>query len=198
MNTVKNYHIKIPVTKRGSGVYKYNYIQWDISDQLDVHSFLKNHPKCKFESAGKIVANEKKTCGYEIVVDQKWKDKKYIVYLVVINGKIIKGGKSKNPIPIRTYGAGTEKNLTEKGSPSVTNYFYSQLFRECLKKGDVVEFYCHQAQVRVDDWDELGDIVKGVTTSRYEEVEVKLNALLVKALGRKPIGEGNLLQRSKK
>jgi hypothetical protein len=192
-----NQLLKFKTTPKRSGEYTYTTMEWDLSEQLDVDIFLKNNPEFQFEKAGTIVKNLKKTPSYEIQVLPNWKNKKFILYLLTINGKILKGGKSKNPLQKRTYGAGTEINWTMKGSPSDTNYIYSQIFRQCLENGDAVDFYCLQAPYNINQFNVFGEI-KIIETSPYEEMESILNKKLIESLGRKPIGEGNLMEQFKK
>lgn len=184
--------LEFKTTKKRSGVYDYQTMKWDLTSQLDVTTFLKNNKEFKFEKVGKVIKNTNKTSGYEIEVLPSWKKKKFILYLLTVNGKILKGGKSKNPLPQRTYGAGTEINWTMKGSPSDTNYIYSQIFRQCLENGDNVEFYCFQAPYDVNEYNVFGKKII-LETSPYEEYESILNKKLIDSLGKKPIGEGNLM-----
>jgi hypothetical protein len=121
-----------------------------------------------------------------------------IIYLVVIFGKIIKGGKSKNSLPQRTYGAGTEENWTMKGSPSDTNYVWSQIFRACIKKNIPIKFYiCKVPTIQAEYITSEGG-KKYIEISPYEEMEKDLNAHLMKVMGRKIIGERDLLSFNKK
>lgn len=188
--------LKFKTTKKRSGKYDYTTMEWDLTEQLNVDDFLRNNPEFQFEKVGRVVKNTKKTCGYQIEVLPGWEKKKFILYLLTVNGKILKGGKSKNPLPQRTYGAGTEVNWTMKGSPSDTNYVYSQIFRQCIENGDEVEFYCLQAPYNVNEFDVFGQ-TKVIETSPYEEMESILNKKLIDSLGRKPIGEGNLMEEFK-
>lgn len=185
--------LKFNITEKNSGKYIYNPVVWDLTNQLRIHDFLNKNPDFNFELAGKVVEDKHKTCGFKIEVFEKWKNKKFILYLLVINNKIVKGGKSKNPLPQRTYGAGTEKNWTEKGSPSETNYVYSQIFRQCIKDNISVEFYALQADYNIQNYNVFGKNIT-IETSPYEEMESILNRKLVDELGKKPIGEGKLLE----
>lgn len=189
--------IEFLVTEKGSKKYDYKKIEWDLTEQLDVIEFLNENPQYQFVNAGKIVENPKSTCGFRIKMDKEYEKKKFIIYLLVVDGKIVKGGKSKNPLPLRTYAAGTEINWTMKGTPSDTNYVYSQIFRSCLKKNMNVEFYCFAAPFEVKEYDVFGE-KKIYEYSPYEEYEKTLNASLKKKLGRNLIGERNLLDIFKK
>jgi hypothetical protein len=188
--------LRFKTTKKGIGKFDYIDMEWNLSNQIDVDEFLKNNPNFPFVKAGRIVKNTTNTSGYEIEVGPEWKDKKFVLYLLVIDGKIVKGGKSKNPLPQRTYGAGTEHNWTMKGSPSETNYVYSQIFRKCLEESRPVEFYCFQVPFVTDTQNVFGTEMI-LELSAYEEYESVLNKTLMNYLNRKPIGEGNLMEQFK-
>ena len=188
--------IEFNTTEKFSRKYDYTTMKWDLSEQLDINTFLAKYPNL-FIKAGRVAGDANKSCGYRLDVVDEWKDKSYVLYLVVVHGKILKGGKSKNPLPFRTYGAGTEENWTMKGTPSDTNYVYSQIFRQCVADNVEVEFYMMQCPVTTIEFDFLG--VKQVQeVSPYEEMEQVLNAALTEMLGRNPIGAGNLMEQHKK
>jgi hypothetical protein len=191
-----NHKIRFKTTKRASGKYEYTNHEWDISAQLNIHDFLKNNPKMDFENAGILIENPKKASGFQISLSEKWKNTKYILYILVINGKVAKGGKSKNELSKRSYDAGTEHNWTVTGEASPTNYVYSQIFRESLKNGDKVEFYCCKCPFEMREIDMWGEVfIKKQST--YEEMEIELNKRLFNALGRKLIGDGKLMEQFK-
>ena len=188
--------LKFKTTDKKSREYKYRESVWDLTKQLSINEYLKT---CKypFVKGGWVEEKVESTCGYKICVNDEWKDKDKLLYLLVIDGKILKGGKSKNPLPKRTYGAGTEENWTMKGSPSDTNYIYSQIFRQCLKDGVSVEFYLFQAPKQLVKYPLSNGGYGEVMVSPYEEMEQSLNADLMAKLGKKPIGEGNLFEQYK-
>jgi len=189
--------LEFQITDKGSKKYIYKKIKWDLSEQLDIVEFLLKNPNYNFVKAGKIVKNSESTCGFKIQTIDGYETAKFIIYLLVIDGKIVKGGKSKNTLPSRTYGAGTENNWTMKGSPSDTNYVYSQIFRDCLKKGIDVDFYCYAVPYETKKYNVFGEI-KTYECSPYEEYEKALNLKLKEKLGRNLIGEGKLLAPFKK
>jgi hypothetical protein len=118
--------------------------------------------------------------------------------LVSICGKVLKGGKSKNSLDMRSYAAGTEESWTMRGTPSVTNYVWSQIFRESLNTDCEVNFYgmiVPSVQMTYESFD--GQIITE-SVSPYESEEKKMNALLNKLNGKKVIGEGKLLDPIKK
>jgi hypothetical protein len=80
-----------------------------------------------------------------------------------------------------------------RGTPSVTNYVWSQIFRESFNSGCEVKFYgmvVPSFQMTYESFD--GTFITE-SVSPYESEEKKLNALLNKLNGRKVIGEGKLL-----
>lgn len=188
--------IEFLVTEKGSKKYEYRKIEWDLTNQLDITEFLKDNPQYNFVKSGKIVENSKSTCGFKIQMNEEFEKKKFVIYLLVVGGKILKGGKSKNPLPSRTYGAGTEENWTMKGSPSETNYVYSQIFRHCLKNNIDVDFYCYDVPYVTQECNVFGK-KKTFEFSPYEEYEKTINSVLKEKLGKNLIGEGKLLLSSK-
>ena len=131
--------------------------------------------------------------GYRIVPLGEWGNIPYVVYLMVINGKIIKGGKVKGPIQTRSYSAGTEENWTMRGTPSPTNYVFSQIFRMCVANNIPVQFYCHDCGSVPITWTDAYGNEQITNASAYEEIESSLNQHLRDTLGRHPIGDGGLL-----
>ena len=170
---------------------------WDCNKQLDRDVFLE---KCNipFEIGGWVESDSKNTCGYRIREVDKFKDVGNIVYLLVFLGKILKGGKSKKTLRKRSYAAGTEKNWLnpETGNGcSETNYIWSQIFRKYCN-GEI-KFYVYAVPTIKVEYPTCDAKKKYVEISAYEEVEKDLNLYLTKTLGRKVIGEGNLLQPNK-
>lgn len=189
--------LKFKTTQRKSEKYDYTENTWDLSSQLDINNFLKNNPKFNFVKAATIIKNEKSASGFKIETIKLFKNKKFILYLLVIDGKIVKGGKSKNELHNRSYGAGTENSWTITGESSPTNYIYSQIFRECLVQNIPVEFYCMEVGSTTRKCDIFGE-VKVLEYSPYEEYEKVLNRKLIELLGKKPIGDGKLQETNKK
>ena len=188
----QNYMLEFKTTTKNSKEYEYRTHKWNCQSQLNVDDYL-TKTRYRFEEGGHIQKNESKTCGFDICVTDEFKDACNIIYLIVIFGKIIKGGKSKNPLPQRTYGAGTEENWTMKGSPSDTNYVWSQIFRECIEKNIPIKFYICKAPITQVEYPTCEGTTKYIEISPYEEMEKELNSHLMQVLGKKPIGEGDLL-----
>ena len=192
----EEFMLEFQTTPKNSKEYNYRSHKWDCTNQLDLVEYLKK-TSYNFKEGGWIQKDEN-TSGYKICVNDEFKDASNIIYLIVIFGKIIKGGKSKNPLPKRTYCAGTEENWTMKGSPSDTNYVWSQIFRACIKKNIPIKFYICKAPTKQFEYITSEGGKKYIEISPYEEMEKHLNAHLMKVMGRKIIGEGNLLSFDKK
>jgi len=170
-------------------VYKH---RWDISKQLDVNEYLK---KCSypFEEGAVIVKDENLASGYAIKTYDKYAHKVRLIYLLTLNGKILKGGKVKGLMKDRSYKAGTDESWTNRGTPTTTNYVWSQIFRWAIKNGQEIKFYIYEAPQKLEQTPTPeGGVIEEIT-SQYEKMEVLLNKHLKETLGRKLIGEGNLL-----
>ena len=190
MNDMNEIHFKS--TKPGSKVYDYLDHTWVLNEQLDLYEVLKLPEFQKFEHCATIVYSNN-TAGFDIKLEPNFVNQNFVIYMITTRGKILKGGKSKNSLDTRSYGAGTEESWTERGTPSVTNYAWSQIFRQCLSDGYEVRFYgmvCPTIEMTYPSFD--GEIITE-KISPYESEEKKLNGLLNKLNGKKVIGEGKLL-----
>jgi hypothetical protein len=186
--------IEFKTTKSGSGEYIYESHEWDLNNQLRIKDILNLKEFSKFKYAGKISPADN-SAGYTIDVNEEFRGKKFVLYLLVIDGYVLKGGKSKNSLESRSYPAGTEESWTLRGTPSVTNYIWSQIFRSRLKEGKQdVEFYAYvvpYVELEYESFD--GSKVVEKVCGQYETEETKLNHLLKKLnKGINLIGEGSL------
>jgi hypothetical protein len=184
--------IRFKTTKANSKKYDYQEHIWTLDNQLNIDEVLELPSFSKFEYCASII-NSNSAAGYEISLVDKFKEKSFVIYLTTIDGKVLKGGKSKNPLDTRSYGAGTEDSWTMRGTPSVTNYVWSQIFRESLISNYEVKFYgmiVPSLEMTYESFD--GEIITEFV-SPYESEEKKLNGLLTKLNGKKVIGEGKLL-----
>ena len=201
-NNCKDNKLVFTITNRNSGKFEYHDITWNFCNQISLENYLK---KCKypFEYAGCIVKRDNennkdisKRIGYKIELKEKFKKSDQLIYLMTIclpcGEKIIKGGKSKNSLDKRTYNAGTEHQWTMVGNCSETNYIYSQIFRETLKKNIRINFYIYSVEKQRCTYMAPCGKQKFIETSPYEEIEKELNYHLKKFLGKNLIGEGNL------
>jgi hypothetical protein len=197
MEKTKNMEIKFKTTKRDSKKYEYQDHTWILDDQLNIEDLLVRPEFTKFEYCASIV-NSKSAAGYEIALQDKFKNQGFIIYLVTMGGKILKGGKSKNSLDTRSYTAGTEESWTMRGTPSTTNYVWSQIFRESLRTGQEIKFYGMIVPSYVMTYESFDGKVITESVSPYESEEKKLNKLLNTLNGKKVIGEGKLLTSLKK
>jgi len=184
--------ISFKTTKPNSKKYKYEDHTWYLDDQLNLDDVLSLPEFSKFKYCASIVESTLAS-GFEIDVQEGFEGQGFVIYLVSMCGKVLKGGKSKNSLDLRSYAAGTEESWTMRGTPSVTNYVWSQIFRESFNSGCEVKFYgmvVPSVQMTYESFD--GTFITE-SVSPYESEEKKLNALLNKLNGKKVIGEGKLL-----
>jgi hypothetical protein len=190
--------INFPVSKKGSKSFHSEIHSWDLTEQLSLQEILQNEHFKDFKKIARIKERNDRACGYEIeVLDENFKNRGYVLYLIVIHGKVLKGGKCKGTIDTRSYPAGTEKSWVNNGTPSEPNYIYSQIFRTCLKLGVEVDFYGVFAPVQESTYKFFGQKITQLVSS-YEECEVIMNSTLKSLKGGNLIGEGDLLQKYKK
>jgi hypothetical protein len=192
---METYVIKFKTTKHGSKRYEYREHTWYLSKQLKIQDLLKMKQFEDYKYAGKIVKADN-TAGFDIKLEKDFIGKPFVIYMITWGEFVLKGGKSKNPLDQRSYKAGTELNWTEKGTPSQTNYVWSQIFRESIKQGVPVNFYAMIVEPTTKTYKSHGEI-KTTIMSEYEEVEKDLNKLLKKLNGGKVIGEGKLMKQEK-
>ena len=188
-------------TPSNSKSYDYTEHTWVLDNQLKLNDVLKLPQFSKFKKCATIQLNNNSAAGYKINVIPEYSDKKFMLYLLVYtdpntNEKyILKGGKSKNELKNRSYSAGTEESWTMRGTPTVTNYVWSQQFR---KYGNNFEFYGYAVPTIKHTYESFdGEMVTEIVGGHYETEEVKLNNLLKKLKGSNLIGEGALMNTHK-
>jgi hypothetical protein len=190
--------IKFNTTKRGSKNYESKQEHtWILDDQLNIDDVLSKPEFSKFKYAATIVESNN-TSGYQIQLEPEFMNQSFIVYLVEKHGKVLKGGKSKNPLNNRSYSAGTEESWTMRGTCSETNYVWSQIFRESTKDGHPIKFYAMVVPSITMTYESFDGEMITEMVSPYESEEKKLNGLLNKMNGKKVIGEGKLMVQIKK
>jgi hypothetical protein len=191
--------IKFKTTKRASKNYeKTQEHTWVLDNQLDTDDILSRPEFSKFRLAATIVKSET-TAGYKIQLEPEFVNKPFVIYILSKCGKILKGGKSKNPLDLRSYSAGTEETWTMRGTCSETNYVWSQIFRESLNDGCPITFYGYIVPSFYHTYESFdGETITELVAGHYETEEKKLNFFLNTLNGSKVIGEGSLLQTQKK
>ena len=186
--------IKFKTTKRGSKNYEDTQEHtWVLDNQLNIEDVLSRPEFSKFKHAATIVKSDSAS-GYRIKLETEFIGQSFLIYVVEKCGKVLKGGKSKNTLDSRSYGAGTEETWTMKGTCSETNYVWSQIFRESIKDGCPIKFYAMAVPSTPITYLSLNGETITEIVSPYETEEKKLNKLLNDLNGKKVIGEGKLLQ----
>ncbi len=187
--------IKFKTTINNSKKYEYKNHIWNLENQLNIDDILKMKEFSNFKHCATIIKSNKE-CGFQISLEDEFIGKPFIVYIITKSGKILKGGKSKNSLDSRSYSAGTEESWTMRGTPSTTNYVWSQIFRESLKENEPIKIYGVIVPCSEVTYNSFG-IIKTKLVSHYEELEKDLNKLLKKLNGKNLIGEGKLLDEFK-
>jgi hypothetical protein len=176
--------------ERNDKEFNYKDVLWNLDQQIDVDEFL-DITAYPFEKAGWIEAADNEA-GYQLCANDRFKDKTRLLYLLVVDGKVLKGGKVKGTLRNRSYKAGTENSWNITGKASPTNYVYSQIFRECVKNNEPVEFYLYECEKQIMRYPTSQGGFAEVAQAPYEEMESTLNAHLKEVLGHNPIGDGDL------
>ena len=189
---LENGVLKFPVTERSSkNRDSYKVHEWDLKSQLILTELLKDERFSEFNKMAEIVSDENVAPGYRISATDNFVDKTDLIYLCVIDGRVVKGGKSKNVISSRTYGAGTEFSWSNTGKASPVNYIFSQIFRQAVEDGVKIEFYGYSVQPTIITNMIFGKLVTQ-KFSPYESHEIELNSLLREIKKGKLIGERDL------
>ena len=191
--------VHFQTTPKNSKEYVYTEHSWDLNQQLKVEEF-KERTCESWEKHGSVISAKDRAPGYKILVSNEHLGKTRLIYLMVIDGYIVKAGKVKEELDKRSYAAGTEKSWTVTGKASETNYVYSQIFRACLRQGIPVDFYCLECPKEEVSYTYNGEIYK-TFQSPYEDVEKRVTSHLQQLLTDRDtslIGERNLLEQHKK
>ena len=185
-------------TKKASGDFTNQETHlWDISNEISLQDVLSKKEFSKFKLAATIVPSES-VSGYEIKLEPSFVNVPFVLYLITKSGKVLKAGKSKNPLDKRSYYAGTIESWTLRGTPSETNYVWSQIFRASIEDGEPIQFYGYTVPYIEHTYESFdGKLLTEKTCGHYETEETKLRHLLDKLNGKKMIGEGNLLAKVK-
>jgi hypothetical protein len=192
--------ITFPTTVRESKNYDViTEHTWLLDNQLDIGYVLSLPEFSKFKKAADIVWADN-VSGFQIRLTPEFKDKSFVIYIIVDkkSGKVLKAGKSKNPLNLRSYSAGTEETWTMRGTCSETNYVWSQIFRMSIKNNNPIEIYAMVVPSYECTFPSFDGKIETKLVSPYEEEEKKVNALLKKMNGGNLIGEGKLLVKLKK
>ncbi len=162
---------------------------WNLSNQITIDEVLADPDFKNFKRIG-YVEKTNGAAGFKIVALDDFKDKKPVLYILVIQKYVIKGGKVKNELETRSYSAGTEKAWTDKGNCSDTNYTLSQVFRKALEMGLTIDFYGIEIPA-TKVVSNTFSVQKITYVSTYECDELTMIELLTKLNGKKLIGQGD-------
>ena len=126
----------------------------DLSKELSVKDFLK-FGWTKYTING-LTDKNKVGLSMNVVEGITTKDKNEHcqgVYLLTINGKVVKIGGTETGLSKRwaSYHNGTEKIRKDAGNGSVTNYYIIQALKAALKQGYTVEWYFKKMDYIVEE-----------------------------------------------
>lgn len=166
--------IKINDKQKGS-------ISYDLNDGCLFTTFDQICAKksANFIHIADVKKDTKKTSGYyyDIKTDKnKWNKIKGWSYALVVNDRIMKLGMTEVTLSSRfsSYQAGTKQNR-EKGTCSVTNYYCSEVIRQCLSKNCSIKIYAYEVPTTTSTINVLGEktVVHNKTAYVYENAFLK-------------------------
>ncbi len=132
----------------------------DLSNEPTFKDFISKNKLSKYLSkVGNITLDNKLKCGYRVcfLAQSAEKDNQW-VYVLLINGKIVKFGDTTKTLKDRwgSYSAGIKENR-DKGTCSTTNYFISQVIRRALNDGVTVELWGYDIPTQFSTIDVFGE-----------------------------------------
>ena len=136
--------IEIPFWNKNEKVYHEEI--YDLDNFQDINDFLsKSQYGYHFKKIARIEKSSIKASGYNVLTNENYENKSGVIYILTINGKIIKIGESGETLKERfaSYSAGTEKNR-ESGTSSTTNYIVSRTIRSALMLNSKIELYAYE------------------------------------------------------
>ena len=163
-------------------------VTWDLDTQISLDQFKIDNPHFSmFRKAAEVVPFDN-NAKYKIeMINEVDKNLTHWLYLIVVDNRIIKGGKSKVKLQTRSYTAGTEYGWKHSGA-SGANYVMSQFFRSCLNNNVPVYFYGYRPTMLTGNFMVFGD-EQDISFSTYEHYEQALNDKLYNYLGERPYGD---------
>lgn len=126
-----------------------------------------------FDYAASITADSKLKAGYRVnFVDSKIKNIEGVVYLIVVDGEVVKIGGSGQTLPNRwvSYQAGT-KQARKKGTCSVTNYDVSQYLINKLNEQSNIALYAYNPEPVTATVNLFNQQTKYIQTQIWKEYE---------------------------
>ena len=141
----------------------------------------------EFTKVGDIVPDADLGPEYRVNILPFFKKHKQWVYILTINGRIIKCGESIGTLNYRwgSYGAGTRVNR-ENGTCSTTNYFISEIIRNAHNTGYEVELYGHPIENLTQNLNVFGQLQE-VVQNNVKRYEAELLRLFKETFGHLPV-----------
>jgi hypothetical protein len=154
----------------------------DITNEPTIDEFLtKGNLNDYIIKVGNIIpadgiVSKKLKCGYRVNVKDEWKKHEHWVYVLVMDGKVLKCGDSTMTLKGRwgSYSAGTRKSR-DRGTCSTTNYFISEIIRASHRLGYKFELYGYAIPPIYADVNIFGEVetCRGDFVSRFESKLMK-------------------------
>ena len=167
----------------------------DITNEPTIEEFLtKGNLNDYVVKVGDIVPKDLKS-KYKVNINKEWKKHKHWVYVLVIEGKVLKCGDSTMTLNGRwsSYSAGTRISR-DNGTCSTTNYFISEIIRIAHELGYEVELFGYaipEIFAKIDIFGEEKNC-RGVFISYFES---SLIEKFVNNFGHKPsVGKNGLVK----
>jgi hypothetical protein len=133
----------------------------ELSKELDVEIFT----NFGFDKIADMSLTDTNNIGLKMmyqnyITSDKYREHSDGVYLIVINGKVVKIGGTSTGLSKRwaSYGNGTAK-IREAGNGSVTNYYVTTAIREALKSGCSVEWFYKKMEYETKTLNLYGTVI---------------------------------------
>ena len=171
----------ININDKQKGKIKYN-----LNDGCSFPLFRQACEKksAKFIHIADVKKDNKRASGYvyDVKTDKnKWNKIKGWSYALVVDDRVVKLGMTEVTLSSRfsSYQAGT-KNNREKGTCSVTNYYCSEVIRECLSNNCNIKIYAYEVPTTTSVIEVLGEetVVHNKTAYVYENAFLKEHKLI--------------------
>jgi hypothetical protein len=180
--------IEIPFWNKNEKVYHEEI--YDLDNFQDINDFLsKSQYGYHFKKIARIEKSSIKASGYNVLTNENYENKSGVIYILTINGKIIKIGESGETLKERfaSYSAGTEKNR-ESGTSSTTNYIVSRTIRSALMLNSKIELYAYEPfipiiKIMLGEKERSFDAVKDTA----KKIENLITEDFISIYGNKPI-----------
>lgn len=151
----------------------------NLDDELGVEKFT----EFGFEKVADMVLTDTNNIGLKMMYKEyisttEYNEHCHGVYLIVIDGKVVKIGGTETGLAKRwgSYNNGTDKIRNGAGNGSVTNYYVATALKEALKKGYSVEWYYKKMEYQIKTLNLYGTTVNEMvcTNGTYKTHEKSL------------------------